>query len=563
MDELIYKEKAMRSGDLVNGLHRAGMRALLRSLGTIADEFSQPFIGIVNSWNEMHPGHAHLLRLSQEVKHGIRMAGGVPFEFNTIAVCDGLAQGHVGMCFSLPSREIVADSIEVMVEAHRYDGLVFIGGCDKIVPGMLMALARINLPAVFLPAGPMLPGRHDGKDMAIYEAREAVGRVRRGDLTLADLEEIEENTCPTFGSCAMMGTANTMCCVAEAIGLALPGSATTHAVFARKLREAKLSGIQAVKLVEQNLRPSDLITPESLANALKVALAIGGSSNLLLHVPAFAHERGIALTADDIEEISKKTPHLCDIKPSGKFVLKDMDDAGGVAVVMQELGEELLTLDVPTVVGKTWREILTKVKNKNPQIIRPKNNPVYPYGSLAILKGNLAPEGAAVKQTAVAPSMKQHTGPARIFESQEAVVEAILGGRINHGDVLVIRYEGPKGGPGMREMLAATSVLMGMGYGETTAFVTDGRFSGATRGPCVGHVGPEAAVGGPIAILRDGDLITIDIPNRRLDVALSQEEIAARFKGWQPLPPKVKSSYLSRYSLLVDAVYRGAVLKKE
>jgi len=316
-------------------------------------------------------------------------------------------------------------------------------------------------------------------------------------------------------------------------------------------------------MVKENVRPSDLITPETLANALRVFLAIGGSSNLLLHMPAIAHERGISLNADDIEEISKKTPHLCDIKPSGKYVLKDMDEAGGVPVVMKELGEELLSLDVPTVAGKTWREILPKVKNKNPQIIRTKDNPVYPYGSLAILKGNLAPEGAVIKQTAVAPGMKQHTGPARVFESQEDVVEAILAGKVNHGDVLVIRYEGPKGGPGMREMLAATSVLMGMGYGETTALVTDGRFSGATRGPCVGHVGPEAALGGPIAILQDGDLITIDIPSRMLDVALSQEEIAERFKGWQPLPPKVKSSYLARYSLLVDAVYRGAVLKKE
>jgi dihydroxy-acid dehydratase len=563
MSELIYKPKEMRSGTLVNGLDRAGQRTLLRSIGLIAEELSQPFIGIVNSWNEMHPGHAHLLRLSQEVKHGIRMAGGVPFEFNTIAVCDGLAQGHVGICFSLPSREIVADSIEVMVEAHRYDGLVFIGGCDKIVPGMLMAMARLNLPAVFLPSGPMLPGRFQGKDMAIYESREAVGRVRRGDLTLEDLEEMEENVCPTFGSCSMMGTANTMCCVAEALGVALPGSGTTHAVYSRKLREAKQSGIQAVKMVQENIRPSDLITPESLKNALRVYLAVGGSSNLLLHMPAIAHERGISLSADDIEEISKTTPHLCDIRPSGKHVLKDMDEAGGVAVVMQELGEDLLSYDVPTVAGKTWREILTKVKNKNPQIIRTKDNPVYPYGSMAILKGNLAPEGAAVKQTAVAPSMKKHTGPARVFESQEEVVEAILAGKINHGEVLVIRYEGPKGGPGMREMLAATSVLMGMGYGETTALITDGRFSGATRGPCVGHIGPEAAEGGPIAVIKDGDLITIDIPNRKLEVALSKEEIESRFKNWQPLPPKVNSSYMARYRMLVGPVNRGAVLKKE
>ncbi|MEW6662628.1 MAG: dihydroxy-acid dehydratase [Bacillota bacterium] len=553
----------MRSGTLVNGLDRAGMRSHLRAIGLISDEFSQPFIGIVNSWNEMHPGHAHLLRLSQEVKHGIRMAGGVPFEFNTIAVCDGLAQGHVGMCFSLPSREIIADSIEVMVEAQRYDGLVFIGGCDKIVPGMLMALARLNLPAVFLPSGPMMPGRYQGKDMAIYEAREAVGKVRRGEIIPEDLEEIEESICPTFGSCAMMGTANTMCCVAEALGVALPGSATTHAVYSRKLREAKQSGIQAVKMVKENIRPSDLITPETLANALRVSLAVGGSSNLLLHMPAIAHELGISLNAEDIEEISKSTPHLCDIKPSGKYVLKDMDEAGGVPVVMKELGEEMLSLDVPTVAGKTWREILSKVKNKNSQIIRSKDNPVYPYGSLAILKGNLAPEGAVVKQTAVAPSMKQHTGPARVFESQEEVVAAILAGKINHGDVLVIRYEGPKGGPGMRELLAATSVLMGMGLGETTALVTDGRFSGATRGPCVGHVGPEAAAGGLIAILQDGDLITIDIPNRKIEVALSKEEIEARFKNWQPLPPKVKSSYLTRYSMLVEPVNRGAVLKKE
>lgn len=563
MVRLEYKSNELRSSTLVNGLDRAGMRAHLNAIGLISREFSQPFIGIVNSWNEMHPGHAHLQRLSQEVKNGVRMAGGVPFEFNTIAVCDGLAQGHVGMCFSLPSREIIADSIEVMVEAQRYDGLVFIGGCDKIVPGMLMALARLNLPAVFLPAGPMLPGRYQGRELAIYEVREAVGKVHKGEMTEEGLAELEEIICPSYGSCAMMGTANTMSCVAEGLGLALPGSSTTHAVFSRKLREAKQSGLEVVRLVQENIRPSEILTEKSFHNALRLSMALGGSSNLLLHIPAIAHEVGITLTADDIELISRSTPHLCDIKPSGRYVMKDLDEAGGVPAVMKELGNELLYLDAPTVNGRSWGEIVSTAANRNPQVIRTRDNAVHEHGSLAILKGNLAPEGAVVKQTAVAPSMRRHRGPARVFDSQEEAVEAILAGRISPGDVLVIRYEGPKGGPGMRELLAATSVLMGMGLGENTALITDGRFSGATRGPCVGHVAPEAAAGGLIAILQDGDMITIDIPGRELNVDLPMEVIKERFEKWSPKMPKVNSSYLSRYSRLVESVARGAVLKKE
>jgi dihydroxy-acid dehydratase len=557
------EKKPYRSSIIVDGIDRAGMRAHLKAIGLIDEELSRPFIGVVNSWNEMHPGHKHLREVAQAVKDGVRLAGGVPLEFNTVSICDGIAQGHIGMCYVLPSREVIVDSVEVVTEAQQLDGLVLIASCDKIVPAMLMAAGRLNLPAVVVTGGPMLPGKFQGRDLAIYEIREAAGLLKAGKMTPEEFKEMEENICPSAGSCAMMGTANTMSCVAEALGLTVPGCATTHAVYSRKLRQAKKSGMLVVELVKKGIRPRDIVTRSSFANALTVAMALGGSTNTLLHIPAVAHEFGYTVTADDFEETSRRTPHLVNVKPSGKYTLFDFDLAGGVPALMKELGEKYLDLDARTVSGKTWREILPGFRNRDERVITPLSQPLHEQGSLAILKGNLAPEGAAVKQSAVSPTMLVHTGPARVFNSQEEAVAAMFAGKINRGDVIVIRYEGPKGGPGMREMLAATSVLMGLGLGDSTALVTDGRFSGATRGPCVGHVAPEAAAGGPIALVEEGDLITIDIPGRALTIHVSDEELAERRRRWSPLPPKVESKYLRRYSHLVDSVWRGAVLRDE
>lgn len=556
-------KKPFRSSIIVDGIDRAGMRAHLKAIGLIDDELHRPFIGVVNSWNEMHPGHKHLRELAQAVKDGIRLAGGVPFEFNTLSICDGIAQGHIGMCYVLPSREVIVDSVEVVAEAQQLDGLVLIASCDKIVPAMLMAVGRLNLPAVIVTGGPMLPGKFQGRDLAIYEIREAAGQLQAGRITPEEFKEMEDSICPSAGSCAMMGTANTMSCVAEALGLTVPGCATTHAVYSRKLREAKESGLLVVDLVKKGITPRAIVTEASLANALTVAMALGGSTNTLLHLPAVAHEFGYTVTPEDFEATSRRTPHLVNVKPSGQYTLFDFDLAGGVPALMKELGEKHLNLDVPTVLGRTWRELLPRYRNRDERVITPLDRPLHAQGSLAILKGNLAPEGAAVKQSAVASAMQVHTGPARVFDSQEAAVEAMFAGRINKGDVIVIRYEGPKGGPGMREMLAATSVLMGLGLGDSTALITDGRFSGATRGPCVGHVAPEAAVGGPIALVAEGDLITIDLPARALTLHVSEAELARRRASWVPVPPKVESRYLRRYAHLVDSVWRGAVLQDE
>lgn len=555
------KKCKYRSDILVNGIQSAGIRSHLKNIGLLDSEFDKPFIGIVNSWNEMHPGHKHLRELAKSVRDGIRMADGIPFEFNTISICDGITQGHIGMCYVLASREVITDSIEVVTEAQQLDGLVFLASCDKIIPAMLMAAGRLNLPCIVVTGGPMLPGVFKGKNISIYEIREAVGKVKTGEINPEELKEIENCICPTAGSCSMMGTANTMSCIAEVLGLTVPGCSTTHAVYSKKIREAKQSGILVVDLVKKNIRPKGIVNKDSLINAITVDMAIGGSTNSLLHIPAIAYEFGLRITADDFERISRKTPHLVNVKPSGEYSLIDFDLAGGIPAVIKELGEQCLNLDVQTVNNKTWRQISENHCNYNTKVITTLNNPLHKEGSLAILKGNLAPEGAVVKQSAVDDKMRIHTGSARVFNSQEDAVEHMLSGQINKGDVIVIRYEGPKGGPGMREMLAATSVLMGLGLGESTALITDGRFSGATRGPCVGHIAPEAAIGGTIAFIEEGDKITIDVPNRLLRLHVSNEELKIRRKDWKPLYKKIQSRYLRRYSQLVDSVWRGAILK--
>jgi len=556
------KEKIYRSGELTNGLEKAGGKALLDALGLVDTDYEKPFIGVVNSWNEMHPGHKHLRELAQSVKDGVLAAGGVPFEFNTISICDGITQGHVGMCYVLPSREIITDSIELMAQSQRLDGLVFLAGCDKIVPAMAMAAGRLNIPAVFVTGGPMLPGIYKGKELAgAWEVREAAGKLKAGEMKQKEYDEMVRSSNPSVGSCPMMGTANTMSCMMEILGLSLPGSATTHAVYAKKYREAKESGALVVELVKKDIKPRDIVTAESFTNAITVDMAIGGSTNSILHIPAIASEFDITVTADDFENISRSTPHLVNVKPSGKYSMHDFDKAGGIPVVIKELGDKYLNLEAKTVNGQSLRQIIAEVENYNTEVITTVANPLHREGSLAILKGNLAPEGAVVKQSAVAAKMQNHTGLARVFSSQEDVVEAIYQGMIKEGDVIVIRYEGPKGGPGMREMLSATSALVGFGLGDTTALITDGRFSGATRGPCIGHIAPEAAAGGPIGLVEDGDLITIDIPNRSLTLHVQDDELNKRKAAWRPIKTKVDSKYLRRYSQLVESVWKGAVFK--
>jgi len=552
--------KKYRSSVVVDGVDRAGMRAHLKACGLLDEELEKPFIGIINTFNEMHPGHRHLRELAQAAKDGVRSAGGVPFEVNTISICDGLTQGHVGMCYVLASREIIADSIEVVVQAQQLDGIIIIASCDKIVPAGLMAIGRLNIPSVFVTGGPMLPGKFQGRDLAIYEIREAAGLVQNGKMSQEEFEEMEDCICPTSGSCSMMGTANTMSCVAEIMGLAIPGSSTTHAVYSKKFREAKQSGMIVVDLVEQNIKPKDIVNQKTMQNALAVTMAIGGSTNSTIHLPAIAQEFDLKITPEDFENTSKNTPHLVGVKPSGNYTLYDFDLAGGIPVVIKELGDQYLDLDVMTIMGRSWRTIIEKTANRNPDVITTSKTPLHQQGSLAILKGNLARIGAVVKQSAVVPSMHKHTGPAKVYNSQEDAVDAMFEGKIEHGDVIVLRYEGPKGGPGMREMLVATTVLMGLGLGETTALVTDGRFSGGTRGPCVGHIAPEAAECGPIALIEDGDMITIDIPERKLDLHVSDEILEKRKQNWKPMPIKVESKYLSRYSKLVGSVWEGALL---
>jgi len=551
----------MRSDIIKRGLKRSPQRAILKCLGLTDTDLDKPFIAVVNSYSEIVPGHIHLRHIAECVKQGIRAAGGVPFEFNTIAICDGLAMGHVGMHYSLPSRELIADSVEVMVQANQFDGMVLVTNCDKITPGMLMAAARLNVPSIVVTGGPMLSGRLRGRIVDVTSIFEAIGEAKAGKLSQEELKMIEDRAFPSCGSCNGMYTANTMACITEAMGMMLPGCATALAVSSAKMRIAKESGEKIVELVEKNIRPRDIMTIEAFENAIVVDMALGGSTNTVLHLKAIAKEAGVDLPLSLFDEYGRKIPHLCNMRPSGPHDLQELDEAGGIPAVMKEL-RQFLHLNAITVTGKTVEENIKDAVIYNREVIRPLDNPVHKEGGIAILTGNLAPKGAVVKITAVSPKMLRHRGPARVYDSEEEAMKAILDGEIVDGDVIVIRYEGPKGGPGMREMLSPTAAIAGMGLSESVALITDGRFSGATRGPCIGHVSPEAAEGGPIAILEDGDIITIDIPERRLDVELSDEEMRRRFANWKPKPPKIGWGYLQRYSCLVGSADEGAMLKQ-
>lgn len=550
----------MRSDRIKLGLERAPHRALLKALGLTNKELERPFIGIVNSFTSVVPGHIHLQQIAEAVKAGVRSAGGVPFEFNTIAVCDGLAMGHEGMKYSLPSREIITDSIEIMVQAHRFDGIVLISNCDKVTPGMLMAAARLDIPSIVVTGGPMLPGFYKGKKIGLISVFEAVGEVASGKTSIDELKVLEDSACPGCGSCSGMFTANTMACVTEALGMCLPGCATAHAVSGLKLRLAKNSGNRILKLVQENLTPSAIMTDKAFENAVIVDMALGGSTNTVLHLSAIATEAKVQLPLTLFDKLSKHIPHLCDMAPAGPYTMEDLEMAGGIPAVMKELSSHL-NFDAISVNGKTIEENIAEVSVINANVIRTLSNPVHKEGAIAILRGNLAPLGAVVKATAVSDNMLTHTGSARVFDSEEKAMNALLNGKIHEGDVVVIRYEGPKGGPGMREMLSITATIKGMGLSESVALVTDGRFSGGTRGPCIGHLSPEAADGGPIAVVKDGDIINIDIPNRRLFVELSDHEIRNRLKAWKHEPQNLGRSYLQRYSKLVSSADTGAILK--
>ena len=548
----------MRSDIVKVGAERAPHRALLKATGLTDEEIVRPFIGVVNSFNEFIPGHIHLDKLAQAVKAGIRSAGGVPFEFQTIGVCDGIAMGHRGMRYSLPSRELIEDSIEIMAEAHQLDGLVMIPSCDKIVPGHIMAAGRLDLPTIVLTGGPMLPGYACDKELDLIDVFE--GWQAGGD-TLAVLEEM---ACPGAGSCAGLFTANTMACLTEALGLSLPGCATAHAVDALKTRLAKRSGMKIMELVEKGITARQIVTSASIDNAIRVDMAIGGSTNTVLHIPAIAAEFGLDLSLERFDQLSKETPHLVNLRPGGPYHILDLDRAGGIQAVLCRL-RSLLNLDVLTVTGKTLEEDLDAFKPVNPianaKVIATLEAPVHPEGGIAILHGSLAPEGSVVKQTAVSKAMLRHSGPAVVYNSEEESMAGIVGGGVKSGDIVIIRYEGPKGGPGMRETLAPTSAIAGAGLSESVALITDGRFSGGTRGPCIGHVSPEAAVGGPIALVRPGDMISIDIPGRKLDLLVDGEEMERRRREWRPPEVKITTGVLARYRNQVTSASKGSVLR--
>ncbi|MCZ7400770.1 MAG: dihydroxy-acid dehydratase [Candidatus Methanoperedens sp.] len=554
----------MRSDNIKKGLERAPHRSLLKSVGLTDEEMSLPFIGVVNSWNEIIPGHIHLDKLAEAVKAGIRMAGGVPFEFNTIGVCDGIAMGHTGMKNSLPSREIIADSIELMVEAHQFDGMVMIPTCDKIVPGHLMAAGRLDIPTIVVTGGPMMPGIVGDEQRDVISLFEAVGARRNNKITDQELRNLEDCSCGGAGSCAGLFTANTMACVTEALGLSLPGCGTAHAVDAKKVRIAKHSGMKILELIEKGITARKIVTQESLDNAIRIDMAIGGSSNTALHLPAIALEYGLSLSLSRFDEVSRETPHLINLRPGGDRFLIDFERAGGVPAIQKRLMEKLYP-DTLTVTGKTLARNLDEYIIINPrankEIIATLKSPVHAEGGIAVLRGSLAPDGSVVKQTAVSKNMLKHTGIARVFDSEELAMAAIMGKKIKPGDCLVIRYEGPKGGPGMREMLSPTAAIAGMGLIDSVALITDGRFSGGTRGPCIGHVSPEAAVGGPIALVREGDMIEIDIPGRILDLKISNEEFEKRQKAWKPPALKVTKGYLARYQKQVGSADKGAVIR--
>lgn len=553
----------MRSDVMKKGIEKAPHRSLFKALGYVDQELELPLIGVVNSYNEIVPGHIHLNDLTEAVKAGVRLAGGTPIEFPSIAVCDGIAMNHTGMKYSLASRELIADSIEVMAEAHPFDGLVLIPNCDKIIPGMLMAAARLNIPAIVVSGGPMLAGLYQGKNISLSNLFEAVGKVYAGSMTEDELHELEEAACPGCGSCSGMFTANSMNCLTEALGMALPGNGTVAAVSAARRRLAKMTGMQIVKLVKEDIRPSDIMTKEAFNNGLAVDMALGCSTNTVLHLPAIASEAGVEMNLDYVNMVSERTPNLCKLSPMGPFFIQDLDEAGGIQAVMAELAKKgLINLEARTVTGAVGDRISGREVSRR-DVIRSVDDPHSPSGGIAILRGNLAPDGAVVKKAGVAPEMLKHSGPARVFNSEDEAVQAITARKISKGDVIVIRYEGPRGGPGMREMLTPTATVAGLGLDKDVALLTDGRFSGATRGASIGHISPEAAEGGPMAILKDGDIIEIDIPNNSLNVALSAAEISDRLKDWQPPEPRIKKGYLARYARHVTSASTGAIIREE
>lgn len=559
-DEMMHF-KDYRSGELTNGIERSAHRALLYSTGLDEKDLKKPMIAIVNSFTEMVPGHIHLREIADFVKQGIIEAGGVPREFNTVALCDGICQGHKGMSYPLPSREIIADSIEYMVEAHQFDGMVLMPGCDKIVPGMLMAAMRLNIPAIVVPGGPMLPGYHEQTGpLTLTDMRELIGKTQKGQLSPETLMEIEKCALPGYGTCSMLGTANTMSCLAEVLGMSLPGCGLAHAVSAKKRRIAKESGRRIVEMVDEGLTPRKIMTRGGIRNGIAASMAMGASTNSTLHLPAIAHEADISVSLDDFDEISRKVPYLCNIKPSGKHPLADLEQCGGIPAVLKAI-ESKLDGDQMTVTGKTVRENLAAVPLVENDIIFPLSAPKNPEGGLAILHGNIAPDGAVVKKSGVKPSMYYFEGRARVFHSMEDASYAVSNDMIHEGDVLVITYEGPKGGPGMREMHMTTSLIVGRGMDESCALITDGRFSGSTRGPCIGHISPEAAAGGPIAAVEEGDKIIIDIPNRSLTLCVPDEEIQRRLANVKHIR-KERTPALDRYSALVTSADKGAVLKR-
>ena len=556
-------EKEYRSDKMKLGSINAGNRTFLYGLGLDTEDIHKPFIGIANTWNEIHPGHKHLRELSAAVKEGILAAGGQPFEFNTIALCDGITEGHNGMCFVLPSRDLICDSVEVNAHGHCFDGLVLIASCDKIVPAMAMAAGRINIPTIIVTGGPMLGGTFEGRRMGGgWMVREAASRVDRGEMSEEDYVRMQKSVCSGVGSCPMMGTANTMSCLLEPLGLALPGCGAVHAVMAEKLRYARNSGKRIMELVEQNIKPRDYVTYESILNTLRVSAAIGGSTNTLIHMPAIASSFGYKIDAEEFNRIGDTTPYLASVIPSGRFTMQEFAEAGGIPAVMKELGDDYLDLSQKAVTGRTWAEELAgNPGSLNKDVIAGTDKPFRDDSGVCVLFGNLAPEGAAIKRTSVHPSMLKHRGPARVFDGEEPAVAAIKTGKINPGDVVIIRYEGPKGGPGMREMQNPVTALISYGLSECAALVTDGRFSGASHGPCIGHVTPEAADGGPIAFVEEGDIISIDIPNKSIVLEVSEEVMEQRRKHFAPAPLKADSHYLRRFRYLVSDAWHGAVME--
>lgn len=552
----------MKSNNIKEGVNNAPHRALYHALGLTKEEVSRPLVGIVSSYNEIVPGHMNIDKIVDAVKLGVAMAGGTPIVFPAIAVCDGIAMGHQGMKYSLVTRDLIADSTEAMAMAHAFDALVMVPNCDKNVPGLLMAAARVNVPTIFVSGGPMLAGHVDGKMTSFSSISEAVGEFNAGKISEDKLDEYERHGCPTCGSCSGMYTANSMNCLTEVLGMGLKGNGTIPAVYSERIELAKHAGMQIMELVKKDIRPRDIMTEKAFMNALACDMALGCSTNSMLHLPAIAHECGIDLNLDIANEISDKTPNLCHLAPAGHTYMEQLNEAGGVYALMNELSKKnLLNTDCITCTGKTVGENIKDCKNKNTDVIRDIDNPYSKTGGIAVLRGNLAPDSCVVKRSAVAPEMLSHSGPARVFDCEEDAMEAILGGKINSGDVVVIRYEGPKGGPGMREMLNPTSAIMGMGLGESVALITDGRFSGATRGAAIGHVSPEAAVGGSIAFVKEGDIISIDIPANKINVEISEEEMLKRKSEWTPREPKITTGYLARYASLVTSGNTGAILE--